>query len=96
LAGCACAYVEERDIRPAESALAVIYPDDVARLVAVVVASRSRMLELEIDYPRTLDHASAMSEGTVVSSDDDAQRILEENGDWVEAALDLLADERGR
>jgi hypothetical protein len=34
-----------------------------------------------------------MSEATVSSSDQDAERIFNENVEWVEAALSVLADE---
>jgi len=86
-------FLDEQGIPPADAALAVIYPDDVSLLVAVVVQSRSRMLEIELDYPRGLDRSLAMSEATVSSSDHDAERIFNENVEWVEAALRVLADE---
>jgi len=86
-------FLDEQGIRPTEVALAVIYPDDVSELVAVVVQSRSRMFEILLDYPRGLDLSLAMSEATVSSSDHDAERIFNENVEWVEAALRVLADE---
>ena len=86
-------FLDEQGIRPTEVALAVIYPDDVSLLVAVVVQSRSRMFEILLDYPRGLDLSLAMSEATVSSSDHDAERIFNENVEWVEAALTVLADE---
>ena len=88
-------FLDEQGIRPTEVALAVIYPDDVAQLLAVVVQSSSRMFEIQLDYPRSLDHRLAMSEATVSSSDDDAERIFNENVEWVKAALRVLADDGG-
>jgi hypothetical protein len=86
-------FLDKQGIRPTEVALAVIYPDDVSQLVAIVVQSRSRMIEILLDYPRGLDLSLAMSEATVSSSDHDAERIFNENVEWVEAALTVLADE---
>lgn len=86
-------FLDEQGIRPTEAALAVIYPDDVSQLVAVVVQSRSRMFEILLDYPRGLDLSLAMSEATVSSSDHDAERIFNENVEWIKAALTVLADE---
>jgi phage I-like protein len=86
-------FLDEQGIRPTDVALAVINPDDVSELVAVVVQSRSRMFEILLDYPRGLDLSLAMSEATVSSSDHDAERIFNENVEWVEAALRVLADE---
>ena len=44
-------FLDEHGMKPAEVALAVIYPDDVSQLVAIVVQSRSRMFEILLDYP---------------------------------------------
>jgi hypothetical protein len=53
-------FLDERGIRPTEIVLAVIYPDDVSQLVAVVVQSRSRMFEILLDYPRGLELSLSM------------------------------------
>jgi hypothetical protein len=84
-------FLIERGIRPEEAALAVIYPDDVTVLTAVVVADAQRMFEIDLEYPAGVDKAMAMSQPRIESWRDDAARIALENRDFVQAALDVLS-----
>ena len=84
-------FLIERGIRPEEAALAVIYPDDVTVLTAVVVADAQRMFEIDLEYPAGVDKGMAMSESRIASWRDDAARIVLENRDFVQAALDVLS-----
>ena len=76
---------------PAQAAVAVIYPDDVTILVAVVVTA-DRMLRVDIDY-WGIDRSEAMDHGQLVSWEDDAAVIGAEEQPFVDLALELLASE---
>ena len=79
-------------IDPAKAAVAVIYPDDVTILVAVVVTA-DRMLRVDIDYPVGIDRSEAMDHGQVASWEDDVAVIGAEEQPFVDLALELLASE---
>jgi len=78
-------------IDPAQAAVAVIYPDDVTILVAVVVTV-DRMLRVDIDY-LGIDPSEAMDHGHVESWEDDAAVIGAEEQPFVDLALELLASQ---
>jgi hypothetical protein len=76
-------------IDPAQAAVAVIFPDDVTILVAVVVTA-DRMLRVDIDY-LGIDRSEAMDHGHVESWEDDVVVIGADP--FVDLALELLASE---
>jgi hypothetical protein len=83
-------FLKARGIDPARAALAVLYPDDVRGLVAVIVVSIDRMFEVDIDYPEGIGLAEAMEHGEIVDWRDDAAAIRNENQQFVDMALELL------
>jgi hypothetical protein len=56
-------FLKVRGIDPSRAALAVLYPDDVRELVAVIVVSIDRMFEVDIDYPEGIGLAEVMEHG---------------------------------
>jgi hypothetical protein len=84
-------FLQENDIDPSRSALALLYRDDVATLVAIVVASPERMLEITLEYPPELKEEDAMNSAWVVEWHDHVERIVRENGKFVNAALKVLS-----
>lgn len=81
-------------IDPAQAFLAIVYPDDVATLVAVVVASSDQMLRVDIDYSVGIeDYGEAMNRGHVVSWENDVAVIRSEERKVVDIALELLTSE---
>ena len=80
-------------IEPSQAAVAVVYPDDVTLLMAVVVASSDRMLRAEIVYPEGTERSEGMDHGRVVSWEDDVALIRVEEQPFVDLALELLASE---
>ena len=70
----------------------MLYPDDVAILVGVVVARDGRMWEVELEFPAGLANELQMSESHVVSWRDDVERIARQNKDYVRAAVALLSE----
>jgi hypothetical protein len=82
--------LQSQGVEPAQAAVAVIYPDDVTILEAVVVASADRMVRAEVDYPVATDHSEAMDHGHVVSWEDDSVVIRAEEQPFVDLALELL------
>ena len=82
--------LEEVEVDPESSAVAILYRDDVSLLITVVVATPERMLEIELEYPPELDEENGMREAWIVAWNDDVQRIRNENADFVTTALSFL------
>lgn len=68
-------FLTARGVDPAQAAVAILYPDDVRQLVAIVVAAPDRMFMLDIEYPEGVDRAAAMDHGEVIGWEDDAETI---------------------
>lgn len=84
-------FLTDRRVDPAQAALAILYPDDVRTLVAIVVVSADRMFALDIEYPKGVDDAAAMDHGQVVGWEDDVATIRRENQPFADIALQLLS-----
>lgn len=82
--------LEEEDVNPESAAVAILYRDDVSTLITVVVASPERMMEIELEYPPEADEETGMRQAWVVAWSDNSQKIRNENGDFVKAALSFL------
>jgi hypothetical protein len=83
-------FLKARGIDPSRAALAVLYPDDVRELVAVIVVSIDHMFEVEIDYPEESISPKPMEHGEIVGWRDDTPAIRHENQRFVDVALELL------
>jgi hypothetical protein len=86
-------FLTERDIDPAKAALAVLYPDDVRQLLAVLVVSSDRMFEVELEWPEDVRMGAAMDHALITWWQDDAAMIKAQNQPFVDHALELLAAE---
>jgi hypothetical protein len=86
-------FLTARNIGPAKAAFAVLYPDDVRELLAVLVVSSDRMFEVGLEWPEGVRMGAAMDHALITEWEDDAALVRRENQPFVDIALDLLASE---